>query len=160
MMHVKKGGEKMAEKKTDRSLVLYTALIFVVAILMILISHFSHENLKKQQAENAGAENSGTTITDKVNQLSEENMVLFETISSLNKKIDELTKDKDTLYDEKQLIEEKYQMDYMMIKVSNHINKREYSKAVELFELIDSSKLDEEQTFFYEVLVNKVNKLR
>ena len=46
-----KGGEKMAEKKENKSLFLYTALIFVAAIVIVVISFFSQVNMEKKHNE-------------------------------------------------------------------------------------------------------------
>ena len=66
---------------TSHSLYAYTALIFIVAIVMIILAFFGQSNLDKTQETHTHSE--GMTITEKSAALSEENLVLRDKISDL-----------------------------------------------------------------------------
>ena len=147
----------MEEKKNTKSLVLYTALIFLVAILMIVISYFSTRNQTEQTNEYIG-ENSEGSISEKVADLSEENMVLLNTIDSLNGQNQELLKSKEELNSTITNQNTVIQNIKLLIVVQNQINEKSYSDAYENFKLIDAQVLDEDQTKLYNNLNKILNK--
>lgn len=69
-------------KNNGTSMFLYTALIFVVAILLILLSFFGQARLQKSQPvvqeTTVPSEQPGNSITQKAAVLSEENRLLLE----------------------------------------------------------------------------------
>ena len=83
----------MTEKKDNKSLFLYTALIFIAAIVIVVISFFSQINLEQKHNEYIG-DQAANSITEKTAQLSEENMVLLETTKNLNQQNSQLTEEK------------------------------------------------------------------
>lgn len=91
-------------KNNNKSMFLYTALIFVVAILLIVLSIFGQTNLQKSQPEVEQtlepSKQLGNSISEKAAVLSEENMVLLEENKSLkseNEKLKEQSKNVDLL---------------------------------------------------------------
>ena len=91
-------------KNNNKSMFLYTALIFVVAILLIVLSIFGQTNLQKSQPEVEQtlepSKQLGNSISEKAAVLSEENMVLIEENKSLkseNEKLKEQSKNVDLL---------------------------------------------------------------
>ena len=74
-------------KKENKSLFLYTSLIFIVSILMILIAFAGQNHIRKVQPE---TDASGNSLTNKVNTLSEQNAKLTNENATLNQKIMEL----------------------------------------------------------------------
>lgn len=80
---------KPEKTNTSHSLYAYTALIFIVAILMIILAFFGQSNLDKNQENPTHSE--GMTITEKSAALSEENLVLRDKISDMTEQIE--TKD-------------------------------------------------------------------
>ncbi len=148
----------MTKKNNDRSLFLYTALIFIVAILLIIISFFSQKNLEKQHEEYVGEQTAANSISEKASQLSEENMILLETTKSLNEKNNDLTSENEQLILEKDTLQKKYDNDELMIKIFNDIDEKKFSQAEKDFELLDISDLNEEQQQFYEYLKELLQK--
>ena len=66
-------------KNNNKSLFLYTALIFIVAVLLILLSFFGQMNLQNKQPkvdENEQQQQEG--ISERASVLSEENKNLME----------------------------------------------------------------------------------
>lgn len=85
-----------SNRNNNKSMFLYTALIFVVAIVLIIISFFGQANLEKNQPkveqtlQPAGQlENS---ISQRASVLSEENMVLLEENQGLKEENEKLQK--------------------------------------------------------------------
>ncbi|MBR5808533.1 MAG: hypothetical protein IKY39_00305 [Clostridia bacterium] len=97
----------MEIKKSDnKSLIMYTSLIFVAAIIMIVVSFFAQQHLEGLRVSETEAEN--VTLSNKAAQVSEENMQLVELNKSLkdaNKALTDanvtLTTERDTLLKEK-----------------------------------------------------------
>jgi len=73
-------------KNTSRSFYAYTALIFIVAILMIILAFFGQSNLEKNQEIPTHSE--GKTITEKSAALSDENLALRDKISDMSEVIE------------------------------------------------------------------------
>ena len=73
----------------NKSLYLYTALIFVVAILLIILSFFAMSNRDKQMNEIEETQ----SITEKASVLSEENKNLAEEIVALKSSNEKLSTD-------------------------------------------------------------------
>ena len=81
----------MANKNDNKSLFLYTSLIFIVAVLLIILSFFGQTNMKKNMTQvDTEAANSG--ITERAAVLSEENKNLLEENNKLKAENQELTK--------------------------------------------------------------------
>ena len=81
----------MANKNDNKSLFLYTSLIFIVAVLLIILSFFGQTNMKKNMTQvDTEAANSG--ITERAAVLSEENKNLLEENNKLKTENQELTK--------------------------------------------------------------------
>lgn len=74
----------MVEKKGNKSLFLYTALIFLVALIMIVLSFFGQSNLKSTEETKQEAK----TITEKASALNDENLILMEQISGLQEELE------------------------------------------------------------------------
>lgn len=81
----------MTEKKNNSSLFLYTALIFLVALIMIVLSFFGQSHLQKAEETKQQAK----TITERASLLSEENLLLTEQVSSMQEQLEQ--KDTDIL---------------------------------------------------------------
>ena len=72
------------KEQHSHSIYMYTALIFIVALLMIVMAFFGQSNLNKNQI----AEPTGNTISEKSAALSEENLVLRERNIALQEKLE------------------------------------------------------------------------
>lgn len=75
----------MAEKKNSSSMFLYTALIFLVALIMIVLSFFGQSHLESTEETKQQAK----TITEKASLLSEENLLLTEQVSSMQEQLEQ-----------------------------------------------------------------------
>ena len=97
----------MEIKKSDnKSLIMYTSLIFVAAIIMIVISFFAQQHLEQLRVSETEAEN--VTLSNKAAQVSEENMQLVELNKALKDANTKLTDENQTLTTEREaLLKEK-----------------------------------------------------
>ena len=83
----------MANKNDNKSLFLYTSLIFIVAVLLIILSFFGQTNMKKNQPQvETTSEPTNSGITERAAILSEENKNLIEENNKLKAENQELTK--------------------------------------------------------------------
>ena len=75
----------MANKNDNKSMFLYTALIFIVAVLLIIFSFLGQTNMQKNQPQVIESPDKEMSISEKASILSEENTVLLENNSNLKK---------------------------------------------------------------------------
>lgn len=140
----------MAEnKKNNKSLFLYTGLIFAVAVLLIILSFFGQQNLQKnqpkieetqsQQAESAG-------ITERAAVLSEENKNLLEANSTLKKQNKEL--------------EEEIKQNNSLLAANGYASMGNKEKALEMLNLVDYEILSTDQQIIFEEIKEKIEDLK
>ena len=125
--------ENKNENKNIKSLFLYTALIFLVALLMIILSFFGQNHADKLKETEQRAQ----TITERASALSDENL-------RLTSKITELEGEKEALL--KDLSEKTVILENLTIQKSNEdkvmeayvaYNQRRYSKAGEIIKEVN-----------------------
>lgn len=141
----------MDSKNENKSLFLYTALIFIAAILIIVISFFCQINLEKNHNEYAG-ENAVNGIAEKTAQLSDENMILLETTKNLNQQNTQLLDRNKELTEKVEVLEKKQSSSEEMYKIFNLLKNKNKEEAKALFEALDSSEFSGETLLFYEYL--------
>lgn len=116
----------------NKSLYLYTALIFVVAILLIILSFFAMSNRDKQMNEIEETK----SITERASVLSEENKNLAEEIVSLKSSNEKLTAD-------------------LLNIAGEYLAEGDKLKANELIKNIDAEKLTDEQKIIYNTITEQ-----
>lgn len=136
-------------KKENLSLFIYTSLIFIVSIAMILIAFVGQNNIDKLQ-------NSGSSLTNRVHELSDANGRLLNQNTSLSEAVkassDRITKLEDELSDkerEMEQIAEKKNTLAKLIEIQNLINEKEIDDAKALYSEINTLELDESQLKYY-----------
>ena len=149
----------MEENKSNRSLFLYTALIFVAAIAVISLSFFSQINAEKARETLLAEEKNAKSIIEKTSQLSEENRILLQTTNSLNKKIDDLTNENAEMAERILALDKQANNSKIMYDVFNNIQIGDIKKAAEEFETLDPLFFTEEQEMFYNYLQKRIRKL-
>ena len=140
-------------KKDNKSLIMYTSLIFVAAIIMIVISFFAQKHLEQLRVSETEAEN--VTLSNKAAQVSEENMQLVELNKSLkddNKELEEanlaLTAERDTLLKETDAYK-------ALIEVYEKLVDGKKSSARKLLQEIYTEDLSFDQKEMYDFLVKE-----
>ncbi len=127
----------MADKNNNKSLFIYTSLIFIVAVLLIILSFFGQTNLKKNQPSvevNEDAVNSG--ITERAAVLSEENKNLIEENSKLTTELAELR--------------EKQTMNDILLSANGYFSLGNNSKALEMLNAVIYDELSVDQKIIYD----------
>lgn len=147
----------MSEKKEGKSLFLYTALIFLAAIIIVVISFFSQINLEKKRNEYVGEE-AAKSITEKTAQLSEENLILLETTKNLNEHNTQLIEKNKELATENETLQKNIKSDDELYKLFNLINNKKIEEASQLFDTINPEGFSGERLAFYEYLKKELKK--
>ncbi len=143
----------MSNLKNNRSLFIYTALIFVVAIIMILLAFFGQSNLDKNQPLHSDANE--LSITEKAAKLSEDNRILLQENMILKDQIVELTKERQSLIDITDNQATETANSNLLLKAYSYIYNGWKTKARELLKNINQEELTENQLAFYKILVKK-----
>lgn len=149
----------MESSKSNRSLFLYTGLIFVAAIIVIAVSFFGQVNSEKQRQEYGVDDTGKNSIVEKTAMLSEENRILLETTNSLNKKIEEMTNENNELTQRVLTLEKQITNTEMMYDIFNNIQKGKIQLAADSFEKLDPLFFTETQEEFYKYLQKRIRQL-
>lgn len=127
----------MANKNDNKSLFLYTSLIFIVAVLLIVLSFFGQTNLKKSQPPvEASAEPSNSGITERAAVLSEENKNLIEENTALKAENQELLK--------------KQTMNDILLSANGYFSLGNNAKALEMLNAVIYDELSVDQKIIYD----------
>ena len=133
---------------------LYTALIFVVALLLIILSFFGQEKLQKSQpvvkeSFNESSERISNSISKRAALLSEENLALMEENKALEEEIFELNKKIQDL--ENNVNYEK------LITAANFMNEGNKESAKAHLDVINTEKLSKEEQKLYDKINEFIN---
>ncbi len=129
-------------KNNNKSLFLYTALIFIVAVLLIILSFFGQTNLEKNQpkveesSQQTQAPVSG--ITEKAAVLSEENKTLLEENIKLK--------------DENQKLIQKQATNDILLSANGYFTMGNNAKALEMLLAVNYDELSVDQKIIYDNL--------
>ncbi len=132
------------------ALFLYTALIFVVALIMILLSFFGKSNLSDKQPAVESPQPEGSGIVQNAAILSEENSALMSENIRLQSELDEKEAEI-TAASEQSAVSDTLFAANAYYKVGN------IEKAAQLLASVASSPMTGDQTIFYEELNQLVN---
>jgi len=94
----------MDKKFGNKSIYLYTGLIFLVALIIILITFFGQDRILRETNEQIQTATAG--ITERAAILSEENMKLTEEVTALKTERDALKTERDALEKKKNTYEQ------------------------------------------------------
>lgn len=125
-------------KNNNKSLFLYTGLIFVVAVLLILLSFFGQMNLQKNQPKTEETEEvtqANTGITERAAVLSEENKNLLEENTQLKQENEELL--------------EKIVQNDILLAANGYYSLGANDKALERLLAVDYDRLTTDQQMIY-----------
>ena len=127
----------MANKNDNKSLFLYTSLIFIVAILLIILSFSGQINLQKNRTQiepNSESTNSG--ITERAAVLSDENKNLIEENNKLKEENKELQK--------------KQTMNDILLSANGYFILGDNAKAYEMLNAVIYDELSADQKIIYD----------
>lgn len=144
----------MENKKNDnKSLIVYTSLIFVAAIIMIVFSFFAQMHLENSRVSETEAEN--VTLSHKAAQVSEENMQLVELNKSLKDANNKLTEENKALLAEKESFSKESAAYKALLEVYDKLLDGKKNSANKLLKQIFTEDLTPEQKGIYDFLVKK-----
>lgn len=132
---------------------MYTALIFVVAIVMIVISFFAQTHLEQLKVSEKDAEN--VSLSNKAAQVSEENMQLVELNKTLRMKNEEKENQIVVLTTERDKLLRQITAYTSLISVYDKLADDDKAGAQELLQGIYTEDLSSEQKEIYDKLVKE-----
>ncbi|MCC8169374.1 MAG: hypothetical protein LIO59_03255 [Oscillospiraceae bacterium] len=144
----------------NKSLFLYTSLIFIVAILLIIIAFFGQTNMQKSQPEveieetSQPAANSG--ISERASVLSEENRVLLEEKAELETEITEKDETIQGLKDENLSLNEKIKTNDLLLQANGYLSVGNKEKAEEALNSVNYDSLSSDQKIIYDNVKDKL----
>ncbi len=152
----------MAQKNNDnKSLIIYTALIFLVAIFMIVISFFAQTHLEELKVSEKTAEN--VTLSNKAAQVSEENLQLVELNKTLRIKNKDLLDqnsaliiERDAIIAERDAISKQNEAYEAFLDVYAKLLKRDKKGAKALLLGIFTEDLSPQQKEIYDKLAKEI----
>lgn len=140
----------MANKNDNKSLFVYTALIFIVAVLLIILSFFGQTNLKNSQpVTEESTEQAPTSITEKAAVLSEENKNLLEENNTIKAENEQLKAENDALV-------QKQATNDLLLSANGYYSLENGKKALEILNTIDYDTLSVDQQIIYYNIINNL----
>lgn len=141
----------MTKKSNDQtSLSMYTALIFLVAIVMIVVSFFAQTHLEQSMVSEHEAEK--VSLSNKAAQVSEENMQLVELNKNLREKNTSLEEETTQLSQEKDALSKEIAGYEALISVYDALVNEDIDGAKEMLLGIYTDGLSPAQKEFYDRL--------
>ena len=144
----------MTHSNNNRSLFWYTALIFAVAIVMIILAFLSQNNLFKNQPVQTDPSVSAS-ISEKAAQLSEDNRLLLEQNKTLTNENEKLKKQLEALKAEYEVSSTQNKNFETLIEAYRLLYNWENANARNLLKTINSEELNYSQKIFYSILLKK-----
>lgn len=135
----------MANKNDNKSLFLYTSLIFIVAILLIILSFSGQINLQKNRTQiETNSENQNSGITERAAVLSEENKNLIEENNKLKAENKEL--------------QEKQTVNDILLSANGYFSLGDNAKAYEMINAVNYDNLSADQKIIYDNIKAAIDK--
>lgn len=147
-------------KNSNKSMFLYTALIFFVAIILIIISFFGQTNLEKKQPsaetqnQTSSTEDIGSGITQKASVLSQDNVDLINENKSLKEELQSEKELVSSLQDENEILKINISNYNLLTNVYQYVQSQKIDDAKEILSIINYDGLTEEQKVIYDNLKN------
>ena len=143
----------MANKNDNKSMFLYTALIFIVAVLLIIFSFLGQTNMQKNQPQVSESPDKEMSISEKASILSEENTVLLENNNNLKKENQELSEENIQLKSDNESL---VQND-LLLSANGYFTLGNNSMALETLDKVNYNDLSSDQKIIYDNIKNNIN---
>lgn len=145
----------MAKNPENKSLFIYTGLIFLAAIVIIVVAFFGQANVQRALPEIPEATQSphDTGITQKAAQLSEQNALLVTQSEALKQLNDELTKDVENLEARNAELEINYSNGNIFCSIYQYIHDNNPDDAIIALNSINVDSLTDAQKIIYNNLL-------
>lgn len=141
------------KKSDNKSLIIYTSLIFLAAIGMIILSFFGQKHLDDERVSESKDEI--VTLANKNAAVSEENLQLLELNKALKTENDGLKETNSKLTTEKDAVIKENNSYKELHKVSEKLIEGHKADAMKLLEGIYTQDLTAEQKVIYDYLVKQ-----
>ena len=141
------------DKQTNKSLFLYTALIFLVALVMIIISFFGQTHLESTEETKQKAQ----SITERASVLSEENLHLTEQVSNMQETIEQAEIDIKLKDEQIQTLTSQSYSYKKLLSAYVLYQQEKYDEAKIMVSDIDPSVLEEDGTNIYQAIISANN---
>ena len=141
------------KKSDDKSLIIYTSLIFLAAIGMIILSFFGQKHLDDERVSDSKEEI--VTLANKNAAVSDENLQLIDLNKSLKAENDTLKTDNTNLTNEKDALVKENENFKALHKVSEQLIEGDKKEALELLKEIPTKDLTMEQKVIFDYLADK-----
>lgn len=142
----------MKTNKGTRPLMIYTSLIFIVAIIMVIVAYFGQRHL-----ESAQIRQTETTmgISERASQLSDENRLLMENNRKLTDENDDLRSQNVELSEQNTALTKEAESARKLLAVYSALYAGNKASARRQLAAINSEDLTSEQKGFYDILAKK-----
>ena len=144
----------MANKNDNKSMFLYTALIFIVAVLLIIFSFLGQTNMQKNQPQVSESPDKEMSISEKASILSEKNTVLLENNSNLNQ---ELSEENIQLKSDNESLVQKQSQNDLLLSANGYFTLGNNSMALETLDKVNYNDLSSDQKIIYDNIKNNIN---
>ncbi len=150
------------KENNNKSLFLYTSLIFIVAILLIILAFFGQTNMQKKQPEieittETVPPSSNSGIAERASVLSEENRLLLEEKTKLEAQVREKDAIISGLENENFNINEQIKMNNLLLQANGYLYVGNFEKSAEALGQVDYEKLTSDQQIIYNNVKNRLN---
>ena len=141
----------MANKNDNKSMFLYTALIFIVAVLLIIFSFLGQTNMQKNQPQVSESPDKEMSISEKASILSEENN------SNLKKENQELSEENIQLKSDNESLTQKQSQNDLLLSANGYFTLGNNSMALETLDKVNYNDLSSDQKIIYDNIKNNIN---
>lgn len=143
----------------NKSLYVYTALIFLVAVILILVSFFGQSKLAQTQPDPISVD-AAHSITERAAALSWENSQLLYDNAQLK---DQLSETENQLVQARaaaEMYKKSNENTQLLLSANGYCSKKMYSEAQQIIENIDTSLLTEDENIIFLQIKKAVEKNR
>lgn len=142
----------MAGNRGTRPLMIYTSLIFIVAIIMVVVAYFGQKHLEDLQNRQT---QSAIGISERASQLSDENRILMESNKRLNNENTNISEQNEQLTTQNAELAKQNESYAKLIAVYEKIYNGKKSEARAMLHEIYTEDLTPDQKSFYDKLVKR-----
>lgn len=133
----------------NKSLYIYTALIFVVALVLIIISFFGQSKLAQNQPIPISQEEV-SSITERAAVVSNENKVLLEENIFLKQELEKTKTESVSLKAQNELYKQKSDTIKLLLSANGYCSMKMYREALLALENIDVQTLSDDEKLLYD----------
>ena len=133
----------------NKSLYIYTSLIFLVAVILIIISFFGQSKLANVQPDPISVE-VANSITERAAALSQENAKLIEENTKLEQQLSETTNELIEARAQLEIYKKSNENSNLLLSANTHCENENYAEAKSILETIDTNALSENENIIYE----------